>query len=253
MMSELLLGAGMLGRGLALVMRRPKLFWLGCIPPLITSVIFVVVLIVVFAQLNDMVMALTPFAERWSDGVTTVVRVLIGFALVAGAALVMVISFTALTLALGSPLYDKISELVEHELGGAPRPYAEPAMHGVIRAVRQSLGLIVVAGVVAAALFFVGFVPLLGQTVVPVVAVAFGGWMLAVELVGSTFDRRGLLKVSDRRAAMRQRRPLVFGLAVPTFLLLSVPFAGAVVFPIATAAGTLLARELLSSGRGVAS
>ena len=37
----------------------------------------------------------------------------------------------------------------------------------------------------------------------------------------------------------------VLGLAVPTFLLLAMPFVGVVVFPIATAAGTLLARQLL--------
>ena len=33
--------------------------------------------------------------------------------------------------------------------------------------------------------------------------------------------------------------------AVPTFLLLAVPFVGVVVFPVATAAGTVLARQLV--------
>ena len=32
---------------------------------------------------------------------------------------------------------------------------------------------------------------------------------------------------------------------MPTFLLLAIPFVGVVVFPVATAAGTLLARQLL--------
>jgi CysZ protein len=32
---------------------------------------------------------------------------------------------------------------------------------------------------------------------------------------------------------------------VPTFLLLAIPFVGIVVFPVATAGGTLLARQLL--------
>jgi CysZ protein len=32
---------------------------------------------------------------------------------------------------------------------------------------------------------------------------------------------------------------------VPTFLLLAIPFVGVVVFPIATAGGTILARQLL--------
>jgi CysZ protein len=70
--------------------------------------------------------------------------------------------------------------------------------------------------------------------------------MLSIELVGSAFERRGMLRLADRRAAMRRRRFRVVGFAVPTFVLLAIPLAGAVVFPVATAAGTLLARQLLS-------
>ena len=94
-------------------------------------------------------------------------------------------------------------------------------------------------------LFAVGFIPVVGQTVVPVVSAAFGGWMLGIELIGSAFERRGRLTLADRRAAMRQQRARVLGFAVPTFFLLAIPFVGVLVFPIATAAGTLLARQLL--------
>lgn len=243
--SELLSGAALLGRALSMITKRPRLFVLGAIPPLITSMIFVGVLVALLLQIERIVGALTPFADAWSDGLATLARAVVGVALVAGAVLIMVISFTALTLALGSPLYDKISESVERELGSTGPAYDEPAGQGVVRAVRQSAGLILVSMVVAGVLFFLGFIPVVGQTVVPVVSAAFGGWVLAIELIGSTFDRRGLLQIADRRAAMRRRRARVLGLAVPTFLLLSIPFAGAVVFPVATAAGTILARDLL--------
>jgi CysZ protein len=105
--------------------------------------------------------------------------------------------------------------------------------------------LIGIAALVAPALFVAGFVPAIGQTVVPVISAMFGGWMLGVELIGSAFERRGLLRLADRRAAMRTRRLRVLGFAIPTFLLLAIPFAGVVVFPVATAGGTLLARQLL--------
>jgi CysZ protein len=245
--SELLSGVGLLGRALGLITRRPRLFLLGMIPPLITSTLFVIALIVLFAQLDGIVGALTPFADGWSAGAARLIRILIGVGLVAGSGLVMVVSFTALTLTLGSPLYDKISEAVEQELGTPGPAYEEPLSRAAVRALRQSLGLILVSAVVALGLFFVGFIPVLGQTAVPVISAAFGGWMLSIELVGSTFDRRGMLRISDRRAAMRHRRAHVLGLGIPTFLLLSIPFAGAVVFPVATAAGTLLARDLLAS------
>jgi CysZ protein len=243
-LGELVEGASLLPRGLALIVRRPRMFLLGAIPPLITSVIFVGVLIALFTQLDWLARALTPFADDWDPGAASVARVLISLTLSGGVILLMVISFTALTLALGSPLYDKISESVERELGPVP-VLDEPASRGVLRNVRQSLALIGIAALVAPALFLAGFVPAFGQTVVPVMSATFGGWMLGVELLGSAFERRGLLRLADRRAAMRTRRFRVLGFAVPTFLLLAIPFAGVVVFPVATAGGTLLARQLL--------
>jgi CysZ protein len=242
--AELVTGAGLLVRGLGLIVRRPRLFLLGAIPPAISSTIFVGVLIVLFTQLNPLVRMVTPFADSWDPRTASVARVLIGLTLAGGVILLMVISFTALTLAIGSPLYDKISEFVEREFGEVPE-LDEPVSRGVLRNVRQSLGLIGIAAVVAPLLFAAGSVPAIGQTVVPVTSAVFGGWMLGIELLGSAFERRGLLQLSERRAAMRRNRFRVLGFAVPTFLLLAIPFAGVVVFPVATAGGTLLARQLL--------
>ena len=241
---ELAAGAGLLPRGLSLIVRRPRMFLLGAIPPVITSMIFVAVLVVLFTQLDWLVKRLTPFADTWNPAAASVVRVLISLTLGGGVVLLMVISFTALTLALGSPLYDKISESVESEFSEVP-VLQEPVARGVARNVRQSLGVIGIAALVSPLLFLAGFIPAIGQTVVPVASAAFGGWMLGVELIGPAFERRGLLRLTDRRAAMRRGRFRVLGFAVPTFLLLAIPFAGVVVFPVATAGGTLLARQLL--------
>ena len=234
---ELATGIGLLPRGLRLIARRPRLFLLGAIPPAITSVIFTGLLIALITQLEPLVEWLTPFADGWTRGLATTVRVLIGTALGAGAVLIMVISFTTLTLALGSPLYDKLSESVEREFGDVPE-LEENVARGVLRALRQALALIAVSIVGALLLFATGFLPVVGQTVVPVLSAIFGGWMLGIE-------RRGMLRLSDRRAAMRARRLRVLGFAVPTFLLLAIPFVGVVVFPVATAGGTILARQLL--------
>jgi CysZ protein len=238
------MGAGLLTRGLTLITRRPRLFVLGAIPPAITSVIFTGLIIALITQLDPLVEWLTPFADGWARGAATTIRVLVGSALVAGAVLVMVITFTTLTLALGSPLYDKLSESVEREFGDVPT-LEESVARGVFRALRQALGLIAVSVLGALLLFGAGFLPVIGQTVIPVVSATFGGWMLGIELVGSPFERRGMLRLADRRATMRTRRFRVLGFAVPTFLLLAIPFVGVVVFPIATAGGTLLARQLL--------
>ena len=245
--SELLAGVRLLPRGLGLVLRRPRLFWLGAVPPLVTSVIFTAVLVVLVLELPALTDFLTPFADRWPVTPATIARIVVGAGVLGGAALLMVISFTTLTLALGSPIYDKISEHVDLEIEPELRAPAESPLTSVGRSVRHSLTLIAISAVVAPLLFLAGLVPLVGQTVVPVLSATFGGWMLCLELVGSPFERRGVLHLRERRTAMRRRRLRVLGFAVPTFLLMAIPFAGVVVFPMATAGATLLARELLGS------
>ena len=242
--SEVAAGVGLLGRGLGLILRRPRLFLLGALPPLVTSVLLTVALVLLVSRVDAITPALTGFADDWSPPLAQLVRVLVGLALVAAAALVMVITFTTLTLALGSPLYDLISEFVDRELADPPADAEQRLLPSMARAVRQSAAMVAASAVAAVLLFAAGFVPVLGQTVVPVVSALVGGWLLGVELVGSALERRGVYTLRGRRTLMRQRRLRVLGLCVPTFLLLAVPFLGVVVFPVATAAGTLLARQL---------
>jgi CysZ protein len=250
MVREFLAGIGLLAEGLRLVVRRPGLFWLGVIPPLAMSLIFTTLLVILVMQLPALADWLTPFADRWTEGPQRAAEVLAGTALLGGSVLVMVISFTTLTLALGSPIYDKISELVDREFEPDLRPPEESWLSSIGRGLRHSLTLIAISALVAPLIFLGGLVPVLGQTAVPVISATFGGWMLCLELIGSPFERRGMLRLTERRAAMQRNRPRVLGLAIPTFLLMSIPLAGTVVFPVATAAGTLLARDLLLSRKG---
>jgi CysZ protein len=241
---ELVGGAGLLGRGLSLVLRRPRLFRLGALPPLVSSLIFVAVLTLEITQLDRIVGWLTPFAARWDPAAAQKARLVVGVALVAGSVLIMVIAFGALTLTLGSPLYDKISEAVDREFAQAPGAAEEPSATALARGLRQSAAVIAISVLGALGLFLLGLVPVVGQLVVPVLSAMFGGWMLALELVGAPLERRGITTLAERRAMLRRRRARVLGFAVPTFLLLAVPFVSVVVFPVATAAATLLAREL---------
>jgi len=243
-LGELAGGVALLGRGLGLVLRRPRLFLLGALPPLVTSVLLTVVLVLLLTRLDVLVPVLTGFADGWPGPLVQVVQVLVALALVAGTVLLAVLTFTTLTLTLGGPLYDLISESVDRELPDPPASAEEPLLRSAGRAVRQSLALVALAALAAVVLFAAGFIPLVGQTVVPVVSVLVGGWLLGVELVGSALERRGVLTLAGRSALMRRRRLRVVGMCVPTFALLAVPFLGVVVFPVATAAAVLLARQL---------
>ena len=97
----------------------------------------------------------------------------------------------------------------------------------------------------AGGLLLLGLIPLVGQIAGAVGSASFGGWMLCLELVGSPLERRQVLSIQERRELMRRRRWRTLGLGIPTFLLLSIPFVAVVLFPAATAAGTILARQLL--------
>lgn len=237
-------GAALLGRSASFLLRRPRLFWLGAVPPLVTSVVFVVLLVLLVSELPALTTWLTPFAQGWAAGTALTARVVVGTLLVGGVVLLMVLVFSTLTLALGSPVYDKISEAVDGACADAPAPLDEPLRTGAARAVRQSVALVLVSAAGAVVLFGVGFVPVAGQVVAAVGGALFGGWMLATELVGSPLERRGVLTLRERRSTLARRRWRSLGLGVPCFLLLSVPFVAVVAFPVATAAGTLLARQL---------
>jgi len=253
MIKELLAGAALLPRAFRLVIARRQLFLLGALPPLITSVFFLAVLITLISNLDRIIPSLASFSEDWLSGLHLTFEIAIGIALVGGSTLIMVLLFTSITLLIGAPAYDRIAELTERELADHDQP-VEPADSGragvgsplgsVGRSIRQSLALVAVSLLGALGFALLGFIPVVGQTVIPVVSTIFGSWLLCIELLASAFERRGLVRIADRRAAMREQRMRTLGFAVPCFLLLAIPFVSVLVFPAATAGGTMLAREL---------
>ncbi|CAL9439443.1 Sulfate transporter CysZ [Nocardiopsis dassonvillei] len=242
---EVLGGAGALARGFGLLLRKPRLFVLGALPALITSLLFLALFVVLVVNLTDLAAWATPFADGWDEVWRNLVRGAVALGTLAGTVLLMVVSFTTITLALGAPIYDKITDLVEHELGNAPAESDESFWSSLARSVRQSLVIILASLLVTVMVFFIGFIPLAGPVIGSVLAALLGGWLLGIELVAGSFDRRGLLTIKERRKRMGTRRLRMLGFTVPTYLLLAIPFVAVVVFPAATAGGTILARQLL--------
>lgn len=238
-------GVGALARGFGLLLRRPRLFLLGALPALITSLLFLALFVVLVMNLTDLAAWATPFADGWDEVWRNLVRGAVALGALAGTVLLMVVSFTTITLALGAPIYDKITDLVEQELGNAPADSDESVWSSLGRAVRQSLVIILASLLVTVLVFVIGFIPLAGPVIGSVLAALLGGWLLGIELVAGSFDRRGFLTIKERRRWMGTRRLRVLGFTVPTYLLLAIPFVAVVVFPAATAGGTILARQLL--------
>ncbi|WP_084468090.1 EI24 domain-containing protein [Actinokineospora inagensis] len=247
------LGTGLahLGRGFGIVLGNRALLLRGALPVLLTSVLLFGGLLGLALTAGDLVTWATPFAADWSAFWRTVLRVGVGVSLVVGAIALALLLFSALTLVIGGPFYESIAEEVEDRLlgGGPAQPlgWAKAAWIGL----RDAVALVARGLVWAVVLFALGFVPVFGQTVVPVLAVCVGAWLLALEVTAIPFVRRGI-GLRERRAALRGRLGLALGFGVPVYLLCLIPLAALVVFPAAMAGGTLVAHEVrtaAASGR----
>ncbi|HEY8533989.1 MAG TPA: EI24 domain-containing protein [Micromonospora sp.] len=242
--SQFLAGVGLLGRGLALYTRSPRLLVLGLVPAVISGVLFLVAYGALVFVVADLAAWLTPFAETWPDWARTATRLGAIVALLGLGALVAVLSFTTVTLLIGDPFYEKISEYVEERFGGVPDEVDQPWWVSLRVSVVDSARLLLWSLLVGVPLFLGGFLPIVGQTVVPVIGALAGGWLLAIELVSVPFSRRGL-RLADSRARLRTHAPLALGFGVAVFCCFLIPLGAVLLMPAAVAGGTLLARRVV--------
>lgn len=245
MIGDLLRGAGLLLRGIGIVFTRPRLIGLGVLPPLITTVLMIAALVGLGFSLDTILTALTGFTRDWGTA-GEIVETILGLVVVGAAVLLMVLTFTAVTITIGDPIYQRISRRVDAELGPPPPAPVEKTGAMVWRMVRQLLMTLALSALAAIVCFALGFVPVVGTAVAAVAAALIGGRLIVREITGPPFERRGLLETSDRRPALNGNWPMVLGFGIPTFLLLSIPGATIIVFPAAVAGGTLLVRRLLN-------
>jgi CysZ protein len=242
-------GAGLLGRGLALVFRDPRMLGLGLVPAVVAGILYALALIALIAFIGDLAAGVTWFADDWSEPWRDLTRLLAGALLIGVGGLFGVLTFTAVTLLIGDPFYEKISGLVEDRFGGVPDEVEVSLGRSLARSLVDSLRLVALSVLFGVPLFLAGFIPLVGQTVVPVVGGAIGGWLLAVELTGVPFQRRGQ-RLRHRRAALRAHRPLALGFGAAVFACFLIPLGAVLLMPAAVAGGTLLSRRVLGLPTG---
>jgi CysZ protein len=235
-------GVALLGRGFAYWRHRPGLMALGLIPAAIVGALFLGGLITLGAFLPAIAEAVTPFADGWPGIWASVIRAAVGTA-VLGAALVLVaVSFTALTLFVGEPFYDRIWRAVEKDLGDP----ATESPYGFWRALWDVVVLLARGVGVALLAALVGLIPVVGGVLATVFAVLFTGWILADELTARALTARGMVP-AVRRELMGRHRARVLGFGIATQLCFIVPLGAVATMPAAVAGSTLLARSLLES------
>jgi CysZ protein len=239
---EFLAGLGLLGRGLGMYARNPKLVLLGLIPALISAVLYLAAFATLIYFLSDLSEGVTWWADDWSSGMRDTVQVLAAIGILGLGGLTGMLTFTAVTLAIGDPFYEKISEQVEARYGGVPDEIDVPWWRSLRRSIWDSLRLIALSLLIGLPLFVAGFIPIVGQTVIPVIGAFVGGWFLALELVGVAFYRRGMRLPEHLKA----NRPMARGFGVGVFCCFLIPLGAVLVMPAAVVGGTLLARRVLN-------
>ena len=244
-MREFVRGAGMLLGGFGWWRSRPATMLLGLVPAALVGLVLAAGLIALGVSLPGLTSTVTPFAEGWIPVWRDFLRLGVGTAIFGGALVIAVVSFTALTLIVGDPFYERIWRRVETDLGG-PVPDAGNAFW---RSVLDGLSLVGKGILVAILAGLVGLIPAVGSIAGFITGVLFTGWLLADELSSRSFAARGMPS-AERRALLRAHRARTLGFGVATQLFFLIPFGAVAVMPAAVAGSTVLARSLLTDAGG---
>jgi len=238
---DFILGVRFFGGGLGILLRSPRLLLLGALPAVLTTALLTGGLVALVIWIDDLATLVTPFADDWSSTWQTAVRIAAGIGVFGAALVIALITFSALTLAIGAPFYELIAEKVEDGLGLAPGEDL-PFWRALGLGLRGGLALVLRSLLFTIPLVIAGFIPVVGQTVVPVLLALVTAWFFALELVAVAYYRRGM-NLKEQRTALAKRRGLALGLGLPASLLCAVPLAAIIVMPVAETGGVVEARE----------
>ncbi|MGP3978325.1 EI24 domain-containing protein [Streptomyces sp. 8N114] len=247
------LGAGLryLGRGQQWVLAHGRWFGFGLLPALITLVLYAAALTALGFYADDIATWATPFADDWGSTGRALTRGVFAVMLWVGVLMLAVVTFAAVALLIGEPFYEKLSEKLEESEGGLPEGTVDhPLWRELWIALCDSVYVLFRTLLFTIPLFLLGFVPFIGQTVVPVLGICVSGFFLTVELASVGLQRRGV-PVKERLVMLRQRKALALGFGAPLALAFLVPLLAVPLMPGAVAGATLLVRDLTgASGVG---
>ena len=243
-MSDFITGVRYFGQGFGLLIRRPKLLMIGMLPAVLTTLLLLGGMIALIINADHLAALVTPFADGWSTGVRQVTRLAAGLTLVGAAVLLGLVGFTAVTLTVGGPFYEHIAERLEDDLGVTEGRLDLSWWNQFRSGLRDGIAALLRSLVCTIPLFLAGFLPIVGQSVVPVLVALVTAWFMALEVVAVPFYRRGI-GLRDRTKMLRRRRALVVGLGLPAALLCMIPLLAIVVMPVAFAGGVLAALDVL--------
>ncbi len=238
-MREVLDGARLLLRGWGYWRRRPGVMALGLVPAAVVGVGVVVAIGVLVLNLAPVGDWLTPFADDWTPFWERIAELAAQAVVLAASVVLVVVTFTALTLTVGEPFYDRIWRTVEVDRTGTV-PAGDT---GFWRGAVDGFALLARGLVVALVAGAVGLLPIVGTVLGWVIGVALTGWVLAHELTTRALVARGLSR-AERNRLLRAHRRQAIGFGTATQLCFLVPGGAVATMPAAVAGATFLAHRV---------
>ncbi|MCC2333628.1 EI24 domain-containing protein [Cellulomonas wangsupingiae] len=245
-MGDVLDGVRLLGRGWGYWRRRPSVMALGLIPAAVVGVVVLAAITLLVLNLGPVGDWLTPFADEWTPALERTAELLAQAVVLAAAVVLVVVTFTALTLTVGEPFYDRIWRAVElTETGTVPTGDT-----GFWRGAADGFALMSRGLLVALLAGALGIVPVVGTVLGWVGGVVLTGWLLAHELTSRAMVSRGIPR-AERNRLLRGHRRRVIGFGAATQLCFLVPGGAVATMPAAVAGATLLAHSVLKLDTGL--
>ncbi|MFJ6578300.1 EI24 domain-containing protein [Streptomyces sp. NPDC091368] len=248
-MRDLGVGFKYLLQGQKWVGRHGRWFGFGLLPGLVTLVLYAAALVGLGYGADDLAAWATPFADDWTSPWLGILRGTLTALVLAFGLFLAVITFTAVTLLVGQPFYESLSEEVDRSQGGEVPESGLPLWRELWISARDSLRVLLRVALYGILLFACGFLPVVGQTVVPAIGFCVSGFFLTEELTAVALQRRGV-ELKERLGLLRGHRLAVLGFGVPLTLAFLVPFVAVFLMPGAVAGATLMARDLRGEGTG---
>ncbi|QYH36081.1 EI24 domain-containing protein [Salinibacterium sp. M195] len=241
-------GVGFLFRGFRIWITAPRLMFLGMIPAAIVGAIAIALVITLAVAIEPIASFLTPFADDWDELPRGAIRFAAGLALLLASILVIVNTYTTVTLMVGDAFYRKIANHVDSLHGSPPSPPSQGFWRDTRRGLGEGVRVLIPTVGLALLVFALGFVPVIGTILAATSGAILGGWLLVVELANIPFESRGM-HLTARRRALRGSRAQSLGLGAATYLVFLIPFGAVIAMPAALAGATLLTRSLLGENR----
>ncbi len=148
--------------------------------------------------------------------------------------------FSIIAEIIGAPFYEEIGARVDknHKVQIVERPWYKE----VVMTISQEAQKLVALGGIMILMFFMQFIPVLGQLVSASLGFGLLVLTLGADSVGPALYRRGLVLGARRKWVIRNWLPVV-GMGMAKALGLIIPVLNIIVLPVSAAGGTLLVQK----------